>query len=169
MPLRDTKYCVSTKAKSQVMSPAFCFCNNYSYLTLLLIDIGYFSNYNKMVMKKIILMLLLAAGFQQLKAQSLPAKPFIPLAGGLNTYLLPQSNLLKPLDEFKLDSLSKSQFKVIDDNYIVIYSPIPVVNTSNIDRMPVYNPGEPGVKYTMLVKKVTVINPLDKKAIAIIP
>ena len=110
-------------------------------------------------MKKIVLLVLLAAGFQQLKAQqsALPAKPDLQLSNGLSN-----SNYFKPgafnLLTTKPGVDSTANLSLKDQNNIVVYSNMPVakISRSNIDHMPIYNPAQPGVKYTMLIKKVEV-------------
>jgi hypothetical protein len=110
-------------------------------------------------MKKIVLLVLLAAGFQQLKAQQLvvPAQLNLQLSNGLTgNYFKPETfNLLAA----KPDSANASRE---DQNSIVVYSKMPVekITRSNIDHMPIYNPTASGEKYTMLIKKV-VVNPAE--------
>ncbi len=111
--------------------------------------------------------MLLAAAFHQVKAQQLvQVKPLAPLSGGLNNYLKPDNApLLSPMHQPKLDSLSKTQFMNLGDNVVIVYDRMPTVNTSNVDRMPIVVPGEPGVKYTMLVEKVRLITDADKSPV----
>ncbi|WP_157682314.1 hypothetical protein [Mucilaginibacter mallensis] len=118
-------------------------------------------------MKKIIMIVLLAAGLNQAKAQQLlQVKPLVPLSGGLNNYLKPDNApLLSPLHQPKLDSASKTQFMGLDNNAVIVYDRMPTTNTSNVDRMPIVVPGEPGVKYTMLVEKVRLITDADNKPV----
>jgi hypothetical protein len=107
-----------------------------------------------MVMKKIILILLLTAGLQQVKAQQSQVK--------LNNFVLNSIQQPKP------DSLSNKVSAINQDN-IVVNDHMPVAKTSNTDRMPVVTPGAPRVKYTMLVKKVTIIDPADQPAVVVAP
>jgi len=113
-------------------------------------------------MKKIIMIVLLAAGLQQVKAQQLSqVKPLAPLSGGLGSFK-PETYSLKTLQQPRLDSLTKTQLMGLDDNAIAVNDRMPMVKTSNVDRMPVYNPDESGVKYTMLVKRVKLVTDADK-------
>ncbi len=107
------------------------------------------------------MIVLLAAGLQQVKAQQLlQAKPLTPLSGGLGSFK-PETYSLKTLQQPKLDSLIKTHLMGLNDNAIVVYDRMPMVKTSNVDRMPIYNPDEIGVKYTMLVKRVKLITDED--------
>ena len=119
-----------------------------------------------MVMKKIIMIVLLTAGLQQVKAQQLlQVKPLVTLAGGLDSFK-PETYSLKTLQQPKLDSISKTQLMSLNDNAVIVYDRMPTIKTSNVDRMPIYNPSQPGVKYTMLVKKVELVNDADKTPVA---
>lgn len=112
------------------------------------------------------MIVLLAAGFHQAKAQQLlQVKPLAPLSGGLDNFK-PETYSLKTLQQPKLDSISKTQLMGLNDNAIIVYDRMPTIKTSNVDRMPIYNPSEPGVKYTMLVKKVKLVTDADKTPVA---
>ncbi len=117
-------------------------------------------------MKKVLLMMILAAGFQQLKAQqTFKTVPEMKLSDGLNgNAFKPQTdNLFKP----NADSLSAVK-KLLNPNAIVVYSKMPVVKItrSNIDHMPIYNPAQSNMHYDMLIKKVEVnpVEPIEKVA-----
>jgi hypothetical protein len=122
-----------------------------------------------MVMKKIALLLLLVAGLSKAGAQQalLGATPDVKLNDGLQnafkpkTLLTSQQLLLQPMV-----SVNQSNFS---NNGIAVYSTMPVVKVSSVDRMPILVPGENGVSYTMLIKKVTVINPNEPVAKPLIP
>lgn len=110
-------------------------------------------------MKRIMLFLLLIAASVQLKAQQTQLKPDVkPLNNGLINYFKPygcpspRALLLQPGN-----TLNKPA--VISLANIAVYSTMPVAKTYNTDRMPVVVPGDPNIKYTMLVKKVDIVNP----------
>ncbi|WP_461450233.1 hypothetical protein [Mucilaginibacter sp.] len=116
-------------------------------------------------MKKIaVFLLLIAAASTQLKAQQLlPAQPNLELNNGLQnafkpvTPLTPQQLLLQP--KVNVDQSNKG---------ITIYSTMPVAKVSSTDRMPVSVPNSL-MNYTMLIKKVTIINPNEPVAKSLIP
>jgi hypothetical protein len=108
-------------------------------------------------MKRTILVLLLIIGSMPLKAQQpTQAKPDTKLNNGLqnsfkpNDWLSPQVLLTQPV---------KKSVAINTDN-ITICSTMPTVKTSNVDRMPIVVPGDPNVHYTMLIKKVDIVDPL---------
>jgi len=111
-------------------------------------------------MKKIVLLVLLAACFQHLKAQqsAVPVIPDLKLSNGLSSnYFKPKAfNLLttKPADSVSYNSK--------DQGIIVVYDNMPVskISRSNIDHMPIYNPALTGIRYTMLIKKMEA-NPVE--------
>lgn len=111
-------------------------------------------------MKKVLLIMILAAGFQQLKAQQLlKPLPDMKLSDGLSGNLLkPQKN--NPLAPYtKLSSDSAAPLPALPDpNAIMVYSRMPVVKISraNIDHMPIYNPAQSDMHYDMLIKRVEV-------------
>jgi len=109
-------------------------------------------------MKKTTVFLFLIAASTQLKAQQLlQPQPNIKLNDGLqNTFkpatpLTPQQMLIQPKATWDKN--------LPVDNGGIIYSNMPVVKVSSLDRMPMLVPGERGVSYTMLIKRVTVIDP----------
>lgn len=114
-------------------------------------------------MKKALLIMILAAGFQQLKAQqSVKPLPDMKLSEGLS------GNLLKPKTDNPLAPFTKLNSGLLalaapqlNSNAIIIYSKMPVVkiSRSNIDHMPIYNPSVNDMHYDMLIKKVEV-NPV---------
>jgi hypothetical protein len=111
-------------------------------------------------MKKVLIILLLTSGSTRLKAQQIAIAPNLKLNNG-------------PEQPFKTDSIKKPhllqpdngavmlKFNSINpkDQGIIVYSTMPVAKVSSSDRMPVARPGKNS--YTMLVQKVTVINPLE--------
>jgi hypothetical protein len=120
-------------------------------------------------MKKVLLILILTACFQQLRAQQFSKPvPGMKLNDGLNGNLFkPQTaNPLAPFTSLNPDSARVAAQLVPDA--IVVYSNMPVakVTTSNFDHMPIYNPTANGMHYQLLIKKVEV-NPVtaaDKTA-----
>jgi hypothetical protein len=114
-------------------------------------------------MKKVLLIIILAAGFQQLKAQqSLKPLPDMKLSDGLNGNLLePKTdNQLAPFTKLNSDLLTVAKPQ-LNSNAIIVYSKMPVVKIthSNIDHMPIYNPSVNDMHYQLLIKKVE-INPV---------
>ncbi|MGN6179540.1 MAG: hypothetical protein ACTHNW_10190 [Mucilaginibacter sp.] len=115
-------------------------------------------------MKKILLVMILAAGFQQLKAQQLlKPLPDMKLSDGLSGNLFkPKSeNPLAPFNQLNTDSSTHITTPQLDPNAIIVYSNMPVVKIahSNIDHMPIYNPSASDMHYQILIKKVEV-NPV---------
>lgn len=119
-------------------------------------------------MKKALLIMILAASFQQLKAQqTLKPLPDMKLSDGLNGGLFkpktdnPLAQYLKP----NLDSVLISGKLQPTQDAIVVYSNMPIVkiSKSNIDHMPIYNPSANDMHYQLLVKKV-VVNPAEPAA-----
>ncbi|MBS1502226.1 MAG: hypothetical protein JST32_09200 [Bacteroidetes bacterium] len=117
-------------------------------------------------MKKTLFVLLIVIGAAKLQAQQLTFKP---LDSALFKNALPH---LKPGDS----SVSGNYFPALKpgealtlnipkqgNNIDIVYSTMPVVKTRSNDRMPIVKPGDSNMKYTMLVKKVKVINPLEKQ------
>ncbi|HVS91267.1 MAG TPA: hypothetical protein VHE59_04495 [Mucilaginibacter sp.] len=116
-------------------------------------------------MKKTLFVLLIVIGAAKLQAQQLTFKP---LDSALLKNALPQLKLsdssvfrnyfpaLKPRETLALNIPKQG------NNSDIVYSTMPVVKTRSNDRMPVVKPGDANMKYTMLVKKVRVANPLEK-------
>jgi hypothetical protein len=106
-------------------------------------------------MKKIILALILSAGFCQLKAQQLlKTKPDSALSNGLNNYFKPntKNSLNQLLTQLEAGGpLNNLKTAGLISGNITVY-----------DNMPIVTTGEPGVNYTMLVKKITVMRPGDQ-------
>jgi len=118
-------------------------------------------------MKKALLIIILAAGFQQLKAQqSLKPLPDMKLSDGLsNNFFKPKTyNPLAPYIGLNPDSARIAARP--DQNDIVIYSMMPIakITYSNIDHMPIYNPCGSDMHYALLIKKVEInpVVPVDK-------
>ena len=121
-------------------------------------------------MKKTLLFILIIAGSTQLKAQQLTLKPAdsllfkSPKSSLMNQFKLDDSNLFKNLQPLN----STGQLALIQSmkgNEIIkqpFYSWMPVVKTdNNVDRMPIAKLGtDPNMHYTMLIKKVKVVDPL---------
>ena len=120
-----------------------------------------------MAMKKMILVLLLLAGFQQLRAQQLlQFNPDCKLLDSLNNFKPQNSNSLNQLllHPDQLNPLNSLKLTGAGLNNIIMYSNMPVAKLQGYDPMPIAKLGEPGMKYTMLVKKVTVMRPGDQVA-----
>src|ERR1700760_4902306 len=103
-------------------------------------------------MKKVLLIVLLAAGFQQLKAQqTLKPLPDMKLSDGLS------GNFFKPKSDDLFNRYLKPKpagstarfLALFNDDKIIIYSKMPVakLDYSNIDNMPIYSPAASGVHY----------------------
>ncbi|HVW16358.1 MAG TPA: hypothetical protein VHB54_21170 [Mucilaginibacter sp.] len=117
-------------------------------------------------MKKTLFVLLIVIGAAKLQAQQLTFKP---LDSALLKNALPHLELgdssvsgnyfpaLKPGETLALNIPKQG------NNSDIVYSTMPVVKTRSNDRMPVVKPGDSNMKYTMLVKKVTVATPLEKQ------
>lgn len=118
-------------------------------------------------MKRIILVLLLIAGFNQLKAQQTlqQRQPDLKLSNGLKNYFKPDNTFPSPqtlLSQTKSDDALKILKLADAKKGEIVYSRMPVVKLSGVDHMPIVAPDEKGVKYTMLVKKITVIDPAQQ-------
>jgi hypothetical protein len=119
-------------------------------------------------MKKVLLIVLILAGASQLKAQQWQLKPsdsallkspqlFQHLNPGdsalIKTYFKPQ-----PLQSLKnLGTLTQP------GNAELFASRMPVIKLSPEDRMPIARLGDPNTHYTLLVKKIKVVDPLLKQ------
>ena len=103
---------------------------------------------------------MLIAASTQLKAQSLKTTPDLKLNDGLQNAFKPAT----PLTPLQLLIQPKADANQMQNNGITIYSTMPVVKTSSVDHMPILVPNEEGVRYTMLVKKVTIVNPNEPVA-----
>ena len=112
-------------------------------------------------MKKILVILLLMAGATQLKAQQLQVMPNLSLNNGLQHYFRPDSlpKLLQPGNSLSANNFNSGNSA---NRGNVVYSTMPVLKLSSafVERMPVAVLRDNGLKYTMLVSKVTVVNPL---------
>jgi hypothetical protein len=104
-------------------------------------------------MKKVILVLLLLAGFSQLKAQDLlNSKSTFKFKADSSFKFAPvPPQLNNPFNSFKL--------KTPVQNVQVFNSTMPVVKVQSSDRMPILVLGNDGFKYTMLIKKIEVVDP----------
>ena len=104
-------------------------------------------------MKKVILVLLLSAGFTQLKAQDLlNSKSTFKFKADSSFKFAPVSpQLNNPFDSFNLKTPVK--------DVLVFNSTMPVVKVQSSDHMPILVLGNDGTKYTMLIKKIGVVDP----------
>ena len=113
-------------------------------------------------MKKISLLIILAAFIGQLKAQIL----VIPKLGNKKpekSYLLkPDSSLLKFTPGMQ-DNIVDAIFEK-DISKESIYSKMPVIGVNSLDRMPIAKLGERGMHYTMLIKKYDIVTPDKTKS-----
>jgi hypothetical protein len=120
-------------------------------------------------MKKILFVLAIVATAYHSKAQEqFSVKP----ADSLTSKLWSPAFTVKPTDS----ALFKKYFNVPHltpgtpliamnkpDNGEVFYSTMPVVKIGSVDKMKVVKPNGSKENYTMLVKKIKVVNPLVKK------
>jgi hypothetical protein len=128
-------------------------------------------------MKKLLLLSLLIAGASQLKAQQLTLKPGsimlfkTPNDLRLNQFKLNDSTLFKSSHALPTvrERLMRKAFKDSITNTDIFYNTMPIARLSSNDRMPVARLGGPDMNYTMLVKRITVINPLAKQSAVINP
>ena len=118
-------------------------------------------------MKKVLLTVLIVAGAFGLKAQQLQLKP-------LDSGLLKSPQLfknLKPNDDALLKNYFKAQpvqplkdlGSLVQVNVIPFYSAMPVAKLTSPEKMPIAKLGDPNVHYTLLIKKLKVIDPLLKQ------
>jgi hypothetical protein len=112
-------------------------------------------------MKKLLLLILVAAGAAQLHAQTLkPAGPQIFVSPkSLQDLKLNDSTLLKPLAIPKSNELLALNLPKANEAEI-FYSRMPVVKLSGLDKMPVVKPGN--MSYPILIKRIKVVDPLLK-------
>jgi hypothetical protein len=108
-------------------------------------------------MKKILIALLLTGAATQVKAQQIVVVPNLKLSNGLQ-YPFKTDSTEKP-QLLNQNNGSVSQKFNSTNQGIIVYSTMPVAKVSSSDHMPVAKTG--GNRYTMLVQKVTVINPLE--------
>jgi hypothetical protein len=114
-------------------------------------------------MKKIAVFLLLIAASTQLKAQQLlQPQPNLKLNDGLQ-------NAFKPATTLTSQQMLIQAAQAANNTSLTVYSTMPVVKVSSVDHMPILVPNEQGIKYTMLVKKVEIINPNEPGAKPLIP
>jgi hypothetical protein len=123
------------------------------------------------IMKKVLLIVLIAAGASQLKAQQWQPKP-------LDSALLKSPQLfqnLKPND----DALLKNYFKVQPNqslkdlgaltpprNTEIFASTMPVAKLTSPEKMPIAKLGDPNTHYTMLIKRVKAVDPLKPQLVS---
>ncbi|SDF67398.1 hypothetical protein SAMN05216464_1249 [Mucilaginibacter pineti] len=113
-------------------------------------------------MKKISLLIILAACIGQLKAQIVVVPKLGNKTPEKSYQLKPDSSLSKFIPGIQ-DNVINGLF----DNSIskeTIYSKMPVIGVSSLDRMPIAKLGEHGMHYTMLIKKYDIINPNNTKS-----
>jgi len=119
-------------------------------------------------MKKVLLTVLIIAGASGLKAQQSQVKP-------LDSALIKSPQLfpdLKPNDDALLKNYFKAQpIQPLKDlgtltqtvNAIPFASTMPVAKLTSPEKMPIAKLGDPNVHYTLLIKKLKVIDPLLKQ------
>jgi hypothetical protein len=113
-------------------------------------------------MKKIAVFLFLIAASTQLNAQSLQTTPNLKLHDGLQNAFKPKAD--------PLPQMLSSQLKTdLANRTTNVYSYMPVTKLSSNDKMPVATLTQNGVLYTMLVKKIKVINPAEQPLIQPLP
>jgi hypothetical protein len=122
-------------------------------------------------MKKILFVLAIVATAYHSKAQEqFSVKP----ADSLTSKLWSPAFTIKPTDSaiykkyFNLPQLKPGTGAPLiamnkPDNTEVFYSTMPVVKIGSVDKMKVVKPNSSHEKYTMPVKKIKVVNPLEKK------
>jgi hypothetical protein len=111
-------------------------------------------------MKKLILILILSAGFSQLKAQqAIQVSPVAPLTNGLNNAFKPNNSITpnQLLVQPKAD-ITPNIFG-LNSKGTVVYSNMPVAGTRSNDRMPIAK--LQGNSDNMPVLKVTIMHPGD--------
>jgi len=119
-------------------------------------------------MKKTLLILFIMAAALQLSAQQLTLKPtdsaFFKSPKSFPNLKLSDSALFKKyLQTPNLNSLVFANTLKEKVNANAFYSTMPVVKMGSNDKMPVAKLGDGSMNYTMLIKKITVVNPLEKQ------
>ncbi len=121
-------------------------------------------------MKKIFFVFVIAATAYQSKAQEkFSMKP----SDSLTSKLWSPSFIVKPTDSafykkyFNMPHLNPSATNK-PANIEVFSSTMPVVKVGSPDKMSIVKPENSSERYTMLIKKIKVVNPLEKK-FAVIP
>jgi len=121
-------------------------------------------------MKKILLILLIVVGATQLKAQQSLVKP-------LDSALLKSPQLfqnLKPHDDaFLKQQFNKQPLQSLKDlgaltqtvDVVPFASTMPVAKLTSPEKMPIAKLGDPNIHYTMLIKKIKVVDPLVKQPV----
>lgn len=121
-------------------------------------------------MKKALLTVLIVAGASGLKAQQLQLKP-------LDSALIKSPQLfqdLKPNDDALLKNYFKAQpMQPLKDlgtltrtiNAIPFASTMPVAKLTSPEKMPIAKLGDPNTHYTMLIKKLKVVDPLKQSVV----
>lgn len=113
-------------------------------------------------MKKIAVFLLLIIASTQLKAQSLQTTSDLKLNDGLQNAFKPKADLLSQM-------LLMKPTATLLTNTATVYCYMPVAKARSNDKMPVIPLGKNGIKYTMLIKKIKVINPAEQPLTQPIP
>ena len=118
-------------------------------------------------MKKFLLLTIIIASVSQARAQALLLRP----ADSINSGFFNPFNPIKKADtsvygKFFLMPDINSQLKHIKLNKTVIAEPfmsnMPVVKLKSSDRMPIAKLTEGNTRYTMLVKKIEMVEPAGK-------
>jgi len=118
-------------------------------------------------MKKFLLLTIIIASVSQARAQALLQKP----ADSINSGFFNPFNPIKKADtsvygKFFLMPDINSQLKHIKLNKTVIAEPfmsnMPVVKLTSSDRMPVAKLADGNTRYTMLIKKIAMVEPAGK-------
>lgn len=118
-------------------------------------------------MKKTLLILFVVAIAAQVKAQQMTFKPGdSTLVKSLKIYpnlkMSDSSQFKKYLQTPNLNSLVFANTLKEKINADAFYSTMPVAKMVSNDKMPVAKLGDKSTNYTMLIKKLTVVNPLEK-------
>ena len=112
-------------------------------------------------MKRMALIIILITGACRLKAQQLPQftisdkltdKFFNAQPANKWQQVVPQIDLNKYLSSIKA---RRSDF-----SNEIVYSTMPVAVLGIPDKMPIANLNDPSVRYTMLIKRIGIVNPL---------
>jgi len=112
---------------------------------------------NLTIMKKILLLLILAGCMSQLQAQTLPRSVWgnkqywSPFLKAKPDSILFKTNPLQP-GLIQLPKNSNDQFRVTSVLAQAMNYNMPIAKVSSNDRMPIVKTDEPGMHYTMLIK-----------------
>lgn len=121
-------------------------------------------------MKKVLLIVLIVAGASQLKAQQWQLKPgdsALLKSPQLFLNLKPDTSVFKKyfnMPQTQYPAQLKALLK--PGNTELFASRMPVAKLSSNDRMPIAKLGDPNTHYTMLIKRIKVVDPLKQQLIA---